>query len=249
MFRICERDEAADKCAVCDVPDERDDGGCASVVAQEEAGGLEKGRVAGCRKDGSHVWVDCREEDVDERGTGEEAVEETEDGAEEPSVSVDRDEDRVIAEGEEEAEREVREIAEGLGCDRSVVRAVPSKKGRSIRVSRSSLAARMIVVNTRVPTNPPASAAQTLMSFPPLDRDRGVDEGEVAESLGEVAEELTCVRIDLFCVEAEVVGEAEQLFHEADGVVPSADERQCFGEPERASEKCSLAAAHPSPPV
>src|SRR6266566_4080957 len=106
--------------------------------------------------------MDEREENVDERRAGEQAMGCAEEGAKPPAVAVDREEDGVVGEREHLSEDEVEEVAERLGAG-----AVGGKRGaeqeRQVHPdSFSSFAARSAVVRTRVPAKPPARAPQML---------------------------------------------------------------------------------------
>src|SRR5438874_8376613 len=68
--------------------------------------------------------MDEREENVDERRAGEQAMGGAEEGAKPPAVAVDREEDGVVGEREHLSEDEVEEVAERLGAG-----AVGGKRG------------------------------------------------------------------------------------------------------------------------
>jgi hypothetical protein len=107
------------------------------------------------------------QEQVDQSGAGEEPVEETEAGAKEPARPVHGDEDGVVAAGEEEAEAEVGHVADGFGPGPVHRHDGPEEEGQVDAVSRSSLAARSIVVSRRVPVKPPARAPPKVAELPP----------------------------------------------------------------------------------
>ena len=71
-----------------------------------------------------------------------------------------------IDEGEDKPEAEMCQVTATLARRRSAVKAVPSRNGRSMRVSRASVAVRSTLVSTRVPAKPPARAPQMLTLAP-----------------------------------------------------------------------------------
>src|SRR6185312_16382504 len=136
-----QRDEAADDGAVGDVGGEAGERCLRAVVAHQEAGWLEQGdggRGGGRR---SHAWVDQREQDVDERGAGEEPVSEPERRPEPPAAVADRGEYRVVDERERDPGEEVQDVAERLGpC--SVGREGGAEQEREIHPSQVELVSR-----------------------------------------------------------------------------------------------------------
>jgi hypothetical protein len=67
--------------------------------------------------------------------------------------------------------------------------------------------------------------------------------GEVHERLRRVPDERSRHEIDLLRVQPDVVGELDQLLHQRRGLVHPADPRERVGQPERAAQERSLAAA------
>jgi hypothetical protein len=162
-----EGNEAANDRAVSGVCHERRQRRDRSVVELHESRRLQERPVGGGALRGSHSRVDDRQYDVHQRDAGEQPVKETEQGPKGPAAVADRGEDAVIDEGEALTGDEVQDVAERLSRVRSPEKAVPSGKGRSIRVKPSSLAARRPVVRTTVPTKPPATAPQAFMRARP----------------------------------------------------------------------------------
>jgi hypothetical protein len=111
--------------------------------------------------------MDDGEEDVHERGGGDDSVQQPEERSEQPAGGADRDEDRVVDEREQLSGRQVQQIPDRLGAGAIPGYGGAEQEGRSTRVMPNSLAARRAVVSTSVPTKPPARAAQTLIRRSP----------------------------------------------------------------------------------
>ena len=107
--------------------------------------------------------MDHWEQNVDQGDARKQSMDEPEQGPERPSALTYCPENEEVDQSKEQSGRKVHRIAKAFARLRSEVRIVPSRKGRSIRVRPNSLAVLNIVVKTRVPTNPPARAAQTLI--------------------------------------------------------------------------------------
>ena len=111
--------------------------------------------------------MDEREQDVDERGTGEHAVCEAEDRSEPPPAAADRDEQGVVDQRERQPDQKVQDVAERLGTG-PVARERRAKQDREVDACQVELVpARSAVVSTTVPANPPATAPQTLTAPSP----------------------------------------------------------------------------------
>src|SRR4051812_28582756 len=109
-----ERDEAADDRAVSDVGRDRGNRRPTAVVAQHETGWLEQRLISRRAEARAHPRMDDREQDVDQRGAGEQTVDESEEAAQPPTVLVDRGEDREIHEREQQPRHEVHRVADGF---------------------------------------------------------------------------------------------------------------------------------------
>src|SRR3954452_4074830 len=72
--------------------------------------------------------MDERKHDVDERRSDEDRVEEPEGGAQPPARLLDRDEDRVVDEREDDADYEVEAVPERLGADAVVDKGRPEEE-------------------------------------------------------------------------------------------------------------------------
>src|SRR5438132_384562 len=113
-----------------------------------------------------------------------------------------------------------------------------------MRVNPSSLAARSIVVSTRVPRKPPAREDQrTVTALRGRRRlrfgngERCVDERQMHERLREISEEVAGVRIDLLRIEADVVGLRGESVHELGGLAQASRAGKRGNEPERTIEE------------
>src|SRR5581483_5184560 len=75
-----------------------------------------------------------------------------------------------------------------------------------------------------------------------LEHQRGIDETNVRKCLRIVAERLAIVRIELLGIQANVVGVAEQLFEQADGLRQPARSSQSLDRPEAGDAEPPFAA-------
>ena len=82
-----------------------------------------------------------RQEDVDQRATGKEGMDEPEAGAEEEAASADDAKDRVVGEGEDQAEDEVEGVPDRLGVN-AVGRHGGAEQERDVHASHTQLAGR-----------------------------------------------------------------------------------------------------------
>ncbi|MFF3460610.1 hypothetical protein ACFYXH_41350 [Streptomyces sp. NPDC002730] len=148
------------------------DGGCAGpVVEHEEAGWFEQRDVGGAAFGLAHARVDERQQDIDERGGGEQAVDEAEDASQPPAAVADGGEDRVVEQGEDQAVDEVRAVAEGLGAG-----PVASERGaeqeRQIDAGEVEGVGRAQAGGQDEGADKPARAAQMLIVWPARSRRR-----------------------------------------------------------------------------
>src|SRR5262245_57691206 len=123
--------------------------------------------------------------------------------------------------------------------------AVPSKNARSMRVHPNSLAARIIVVNTVVPSMPATSVEPTMIvSVASVERSLAgkgcVNQRQMNERLREVAEERAASRINLLGKQADVVGARDQAVHERRRFDRAAGPREGTDKPEGAVQKAAL---------